>query len=167
MNLAEFTHNFNRSAIEAKTPMARVELIAGLLGTAFGTGREEVAIFSFDKSREILVFIWPQSLKSVGSIPLNAHRCLVSKTAVEQKGWLDNSFASTPHLYMFEHFLSDKVKRVPIQKIMSIPVMSGETLKGVIQIARKGLDRDGAGTDFTPADLTSLTSFGAVVADYL
>lgn len=167
MDIAEFTQNFNKSVAGAKSPLAKVEMIAESLGTAFGVGRDEVAIFSFDKSREILVFIWPHSLKSIGSIPLNAHRCLVATTAVEQKGGLDNSFASTPHLYMFEHFLSEKVKRVPIQKIMSVPVMINNTLKGVIQIARKGSDRDSAGADFTNADLESLSTVAAIIGNYL
>ncbi len=167
MNLEQFAQDFNKSVAEAKSPMERVEIIAGSLGAAFGAGSDEVAIFSFDKSREMLVFIWPHSLKSVGSIPMNAHRCLVAKTAIEKRGGLDNSFVSTPHLYMFEHFLSEKEKRVPIQKIMSVPVMSGDNLKGVVQIARKGPDRENAGADFTTSDLAFLTAIAGVIADYL
>lgn len=167
MNLEQFTQNFNKSIADAKSPKDKIEVIVGSLGAAFGVGRDEVAIFSLDKSREVLVFIWPQSLNSIGSIPLNAHRCLVSKTAIEKTGGLDNSFSSTPHLYMFEHFLSEKDKRVPIQKIMSVPVISGDILKGVVQIARKGPDRESAGPDFTAADLASLAAFSGVIAGYL
>lgn len=167
MNAEEFRLNFEREIAVASSPVNKIETIAAALANAFGVGTDEVAIFSFDSSREVLVFIWPQSLKSVGSIPLNAHRCLVAKTAVEARSGLDNSFASTPHLYMFEHFLSEKVKRVPIQKIMSVSVMDGEQLKGVIQIARKGADRDSAGPDFTNTDLESLVAFASVIARYL
>lgn len=167
MNAEQFALDFNNVIAGAESPMKRVETIAASLGTAFGVGRDEVAIFSFDKSREVLVFIWPHSLKSIGSIPLNAHRCLVTKTALELKGSMDNSFASTPHLYMFEHFLSEKEKRVPIQKIMSAPIMSGSTFKGVVQVARKGLDRESSGADFSVADLELLTSAARIVADYL
>lgn len=167
MNSEEFRVTFEKSIAAASTPIQKYEVIATLIAAAFSVREDEVALFSYDVSREVLVFVWPKSLKSVGSIPLNAHRCLVSKTAVEKKGVLDNSFASTPHLYMFEHFLSDKVKRIPIQKIMSVPVMTGDQLKGVVQTARKGLDRDSSGADFTTTDLALLTFISELVGKYL
>ena len=140
----------------ALTPRERFRVTADFLAGVFAVQTDEVAIFSCDDSRETLVFEWPDSLKTVGSIPLNAHRCLVSKCAVEKRGALDNHFASTPHLQMFEQFLSDRNKRIPIQKIISVPVLSGSTVKGVVQIARKGSDRSAAGADFTTADLNIL-----------
>jgi len=167
MNSEEFRVTFGKSIAAASTPIQKYEVIATLIATAFSIREDEVALFSYDVSREVLVFVWPKSLKSVGSIPLNAHRCLVSKTAVEKKGVLDNSFASTPHLYMFEHFLSDKGKRIPIQKIMSVPVMTGDQLKGVVQTARKGPDRDSSGADFTSADLALLTFISGLIGEYL
>lgn len=167
MDLDQFKDQFNTSIVDAKSPKERVELIVALLCTAFGAGKDEVALFSFDKSREVLVFIWPKSLNTIGSIPLNAHRCLVSKTAVEQKGGLDNRFSSTPHLHMFEHFLSEKDKRIPIQKIMSAPILSGGILKGVVQIARKGQDRESSGADFNNSDLEFLSATTELFAGYL
>lgn len=167
MNIEDFRLNFEREIAAASSPMNKIEIVAASLGRFFGVGVDEIAIFAFDSSREVLVFVWPHSLKSVGSIPLNAHRCLVAKTAVEKRGVLDNSFASTPHLYMFEHFLSEKAKRVPIQKIMSAPVMADGQLKGVLQIAKKGAERDSAGADFTTKDLEALTAVTALIAGYL
>lgn len=167
MNVEEFVENFKKTITDINSPSEKIEVIAGLLGAVFGVSGDEVAVFSLDKSRDVLVFIWPRSLKSIGSIPMNAHRCLVTKTAADRKGGLDNSFASTPHLYMFEHFLSNKESRIPIQKIMSVPVMSGDQLKGVVQIARKGSDRDSAGEDFTTADLSFLSAAAELIADYL
>jgi hypothetical protein len=167
MNVEEFRLKIACEIDMAAPPMKKIEAIAALLASAFGVASDEVAIFSFDSSREVLVFVWPHSLKSIGSIPLNAHRCVVAKTAVEARGGLDNSFASTPHLYMFEHFLSEKEKRVPIQKIMSVPMMANEQLKGVVQIARKGADRDSAGADFTTADLELLTAAAGLLAGYI
>lgn len=167
MNLDQFKAEFNTSITEAKSPKEKIDVIVASLCNVFGVGKDEVALFSFDKSREVLVFIWPKSLNTIGSIPLNAHRCLVSKTAVEQKGGLDNRFSSTPHLHMFEHFLSEKDKRVPIQKIMSAPVVSGETLKGVVQIARKGHDRESTGADFTTADLELLSAITDLISGHL
>lgn len=167
MNIEEFRQYFERKIADASSPIEKNKSIAMILAAAFGVGSDEVAIFSFDKSREVLVFVWPDSLKSVGSIPLSAHRCLVARTAVENRGELDNSFASSPHLYMFEYFLSEKEKRVPIQKIMSVPLVNGAQFKGVVQIARKGADRESAGADFSARDLDLLTAIATVIANYL
>jgi GAF domain-containing protein len=167
MDFATFSGRFASSIAAAATPIERYELIATHLGEYFGVKGDEVSLFSFDPSRDTLVFIWPRSLKTVGSIPLNAHKCMVSKTAVEQQARLDNAFATTPHLHMFEHFLSDKVKRIPIQKIMSAPVLGSGGLKGVVQVARKGPDRQSAGADFTDGNLHDLCDFAAMLGDYL
>lgn len=167
MDFAEFSGRFASSIAAAATPIDRYELIASQLGEYFGVKADEVSLFSFDQSRDMLVFIWPGSMKSVGSIPLNAHKCMVSKTAVEKQAVLDNSFATTPHLHVFEHFLSDEAKRIPIQKIMSAPVVDSAGLKGVIQVARKGVDRQAAGDDFTSDNLHDLCGFAAMLSDYL
>jgi len=167
MNSEEFREAFEKSIAAVSSPIQKYEVIATLIAGAFSVKDDEIALFSYDTSREVLVFVWPKSLKSVGSIPLNAHRCLVSRTAVEKKGELDNSFASTPHLYMFEHFLSDKVKRIPIQKIMSVPVMMGDQLKGVVQTARKGPDRDSSGPDFSSTDLALLTFMSGIIGEHI
>jgi len=167
MNSEGFREAFEKSIAAVSSPIEKYEVIATLIAAAFSLKDDEVALFSYDTSREVLVFVWPKSLKSVGSIPLNAHRCLVSRTAVEKMGVLDNSFASTPHLYMFEHFLSDKMKRIPIQKIMSVPVMIRDQLKGVVQTARKGPDRDSSGVDFSSADLALLTFISGLIAEHI
>jgi hypothetical protein len=167
MNPEEFRELFEKSIAAVSSPIQKHEVIATLVATAFSVKEDEVALFSYDMSREVLVFVWPKSLKSVGSIPLNAQRCLVSNTAAEKKGVLDNSFATTPHLYMFEHFLSDKAKRIPIQKIMSVPVMMGDQLKGVVQAARKGPDRYSCGADFCSADLALLTFISGMLGEFI
>lgn len=167
MEFEEFREVFEKAISDVSSPIQKYKVIAATIGTAFNVRDDEIAIFSYDSSREMLVFVWPQSLVRVGSIPLNAHRCLVSKTAIEKKAVLDNNFASTPHLYMFEHFLSDKAMRVPIQKIISVPVVKDNQVRGVVQIARKGQDRDSSGADFSSADLALLGKVSEIIAGYL
>ena len=60
-----------------------------------------------------------------------------------------------------EYFLADKEKRVPIQEIMSVPVMQGEKMKGVVQIATNCADHDNASADFSVVDLDLLTDLTA------
>jgi hypothetical protein len=80
---------------------------------------------------------------------------------------LNNTFVSTPHLFIFEHFLSDKAERVPIQKIMSVPVFDNGLLKGVVQVTRKGVSREDAGPDFSSDNLKDLATIVKVVTRYL
>ena len=166
MNIPDFLGDFEARLATAESPRTRVRIIVESLTGMFEVKEDEIALFTLDSSRDMLVFVWPESLKGIGSIPLTAHRCVVTRTALENSSFLDNSFSSTPHLQMFEHFLLDKEKRVPIQKIMSSPLHDGETLKGVIQIARKGPDRDAAGADFKSSDTELLTRVAAIIARY-
>ena len=54
---------------------------------------------------------------------------------------------------------------MPIQKIMSVPVPpSGGTVRGVVQVSRKGLDRSLAGADFTNEDLKLLEQAAEILA---
>ena len=56
-------------------------------------------------------------------------------------------------------------EQMPIQKIMSAPVMSSEgNVMGVVQISRKGLDPSIAGADFTGEDLKQLEQAAKILA---
>lgn len=125
------------------------------------------SLFPLDNNRMMLIFTWPEGLKIIGNIPYDANNCLVARTASTGQASIDNTFASTPHLFIYEHFISDTSKPLPIQKIMSAPVMSGSELKGVIQIARKGVDLESAGPDFTEKNLEDLSAVAALIAGYL
>lgn len=167
MSLSDSAEKFAKLVAEAPSPVKKLEVIAGVLARTFKVDVSEIGIFTFDADREMLVFVWPVSGHAIGSIPLNAHKCLATKTALEKTGEFNNSFASTPHLAMFESFIPGKENRVPIQKILSVPIMKGDRLRGVIQISRKGPDRESAGPDFTRADLNHMSTVAAILADHL
>lgn len=167
MGFAKFCDRFAASLAAVATPRERYDLVAICMGEYFGVHVDEVSLFSFDKDRMALVFIGDIASKIAGNIPLDAKNCLVSRTAVTRKGSIDNDFSSTPHLHAFEYLISDTSKRIPIRKIMSAPVMNAAGLKGVIEIARKGVTLESAGADFTDKDLEDLAVFATLLADYL
>jgi GAF domain-containing protein len=142
----------------------RLDAAAEALARAFHVKHDEVAIFSFDPKFDSLRFLWPKKLRTAGSVPLSAHRSLVAKTAQERNDTLDNAFAATPHVFIFERFRLDITGGVPIQKIMSVPMLAGGELKGVIQVSRKGEERDGCGPDFSPGNLAALSRLAALIA---
>ncbi len=148
-------------------PLERLAVAAGEVAGFFGVTAEDIAIFSCDSARQALILRWPASLRSVGSIPMNAANCLVARTVREGEAFCDNAFTSTPHLYLFEHFLSPKEERIPIQKIISAPVVLDNELCGALQVARKGVNRDAAGNDFSDADLAHLLRLATTLAPFI
>ena len=55
-------------------------------------------------------------------------------------------------------------EQMPIQKIMSVPVVHSGNVMGVVQISRKGLDASLAGADFTGDDLKQLEQAAEILA---
>jgi len=155
------------SLASTDVPIERYALITGCLGGYFAVEADEISLFLLDKDRNMLVFTWPRGVKIMGNIPIDAGNCLVARTASTRETSIDNRFASTPHLFIYEHFVSGRPGSLPIQKIMSVPVVSGNELKGVIQVGRKGVDLESAGADFSEKNLEDLSAFAALFAQYL
>lgn len=143
----------------------KIEAAANAFCRVFGVEQDEVAIFRVDTRLDSFSFLWPPEMRKSGSIPFSANRSLVSTTAGERKGFMDNSFATTPHLFVFESF--GLKPRSAIQKIMSVPMLKGEELMGVIQVCRKGEDMDVALRNFTQPELAALGEMAKVIARHL
>uniref|UniRef100_C6E9E7 GAF domain-containing protein n=1 Tax=Geobacter sp. (strain M21) TaxID=443144 RepID=C6E9E7_GEOSM len=143
----------------------KVESAVDALCRIFTVERNEVAIFALDRERDAFSFIWPDDLRKSGSIPFTADRSLLAITARQRRGSLNNNFASTPHLFVFESF--GKEKTGPIQRIMSAPMLKGEELAGVVQVCRKGPDADASVRRFTEPELAALCAIANVLARHL
>ena len=143
----------------------KVDCAVKALCRVFKVGENEVAMFGYDGRLDCFHFLWPTEMRSSGSIPFSANRSLVSVTAAERRGFMDNSFASTPHLFVFEGFGKDK--NTPIQKIMSVPMLKGEELRGVIQLCRKGEEGDCGLASFTGPELSALAELAKVIGRQL
>jgi GAF domain-containing protein len=166
MDIGEFEGKFGARLTGLPPGEERVELAAVTLCKVFKVKPEEVAIFAMDGSGEALGFLWPKQLRTAGSVPISAHQSLVVRTVESAKAHVDNSFAATQHVSIFEHFRRDS-SGMPIQKIISAPVVSGGVVKGVIQVSRKGETREAAGDDFTAGDLAVLVRLAGVIAPAL
>lgn len=146
---------------------ARLEEAARFICRAFSVKPDEVVIFSLDDKSEFLSFLWPVKLKDAGAIPLTAAIPLVVQTARENRGFLNNFFAVTPHASAFEQFQIGNSAPLPIQKIMSVPMGSNGKVAGVIQVCRKGEDVARAGSDFSSNELIALQRIAEVIARVL
>jgi hypothetical protein len=142
--------------------------LAVKISNGFNARKEEVAILRLSPDAKVLSFVFPIKLSLVGAIPLTTTHSLAAKTIRDKRGEFVNNFASYKHATVFEAVdLSEGEKAVPIQKIMSSPMILDGKVVGVIQISRKARQGDPAGPDFTHADLAQLASVGSVLGKYI
>src|SRR5271166_3990092 len=131
------------------------------LAQILGVRRSEVALLRLEKNS--LRFIFPPELRSAGVLPLSGS-AVAARTAATRCPLLSNTFMRVKHVSLFEAVKlgteADEDDRshgqLPIQKIMSVPVVHTGTVRGVVQVSRKGLDSSVAGIDFTSEDLKQL-----------
>lgn len=129
--------------------------------------RSEVALLRLEKGS--LRFIFPPELRSAGVLPLSGS-AVAARTAATKTPLLSNSFMRVKHVSLFE---AVKIKaeeedrsqeQMPIQKIMSVPVLHSGNVMGVVQVSRKGLDPSLSGADFTAEDMKQLEKAAEIIA---
>jgi transcriptional regulator with GAF, ATPase, and Fis domain len=129
--------------------------------------RSEIALLRIEKGS--LRFVFPVELRSAGVLPLTGS-AVAARTAATRTPLLSNSFMRVKHVSLFEAVKlspgeEDKsMEQMPIQKIISVPVASGDKVIGVVQVSRKGLDPKMAGADFTSEDLKKLEQAADILA---
>jgi hypothetical protein len=138
--------------------------LAARLARRFGVRDDEVGILRVEGST--LVFCHPAKLQEVGRIPLNSSSSIAARTANTRRPEMLNNFSQVKHTSFFEAVnLSEAevgdgerpdLRGKVIQKLISVPVMEGRTVRGVIQVSRKGPSSSAAGPDFTQQDLQQL-----------
>jgi len=167
------------AAAPAMAPERSVEFVLGqantpakfctALGKLFGVRATEVALLRLEKG--LLRFLFPEQLKTAGSIPVSSSSSVAAHTASTKKTELFNTFARVKHARVFETVKlttpedNDQSQQAAIQKLMSAPVLSPDRkVLGVIQVCRKGFELTSAGPDFTTEDLQQLELAAKVAA---
>ena len=129
--------------------------------------RSEVALLRLEKNS--LRFVFPPELRAAGLLPLSGS-AVAARTAATRTSLLSNSFPRVKHVSLFESVKlggveEDSAQQMPIQKIMSVPVVSAEgNVLGVVQVSRKGPDASLAGSDFAGDDLKQLEKATQILA---
>ena len=169
MNPDEFCRQLELRLQGLPSGPARVAEAVRGLQQAFGVGTDAIALVALKGT--VLNFLWPEKLQKVGFIPLNSHDSLVARTVRENRGFVHNRFATARHAGVFEMVQLDqerKEKPRPIQKILSVPLPGADgTVKGAVQVSRKGAKDDPALPDFTPQDLAFLGRLATILGPSL
>jgi hypothetical protein len=138
-------------------PQALLDVIRQV-AKLFGVREDEVAIMEVVPSGRTLRFVVPEKLRAVGSIPLTSTTALAARTVRERRSDILNNFPIARHATVFEGVPLGRHTGESIQKIMSSPIVRGNTVVGVAQICRKGASLTDAGPDCTQRDLSELQS---------
>lgn len=169
--MAEKSESYQASgAAAAVAPDRSVEFVLNQADTAekfcsalsklFAVRAMEVALLRVDNG--LLKFVFPEQLKTAGSIPVSSSSSVAAHTASTKKTQLFNSFTKVKHARVFETVKlsssgEDPSEQACIQKLMSVPVLSSaRKVLGVIQVSRKAFDAATAGPDFTLEDVQQL-----------
>lgn len=151
------------------TTDAQIQLLVATLSRIFNVDLNEVAIYRLDEDRGVLRFLWPEKLKHIGAIPYSSFDSLAARTAREGIVLLENSFALQRHANAYEKIRLESgvaASPKPIQKIISAPIFKDATVRGVIQLSRKG-DANGPQTpNFTDEDGATLLALAGVFGQH-
>jgi len=137
------------------------------LSKLFGVRASEIALLRVEG--KMLRFLFPEELKTAGTIPLSSSSSIAAHTAISKKVELFNNFPRVKHASIFETVKlaqqSEQPDPLTIQKLISGPVLDahGKVL-GVLQVCRKGFDLPSAGPDFTLDDLRQMEGATSTLA---
>jgi hypothetical protein len=142
------------------------ERVVKAVSGAFSAKSDEVAILILTSDNKHLRFIAPRKFTDLGTIPITKRDSIAVNVLGRKVGEAINNVPMVKHVAFFESVkLRDRV--VPIQKMITVPILNRGNPVGVAQISRKGETPAEAGPDFTPGDVKKAQDLFESVAPYL
>ncbi len=162
-DLKKWVNELARQGEEAES--IRLNRAVELISRNFGVQMHEVAILGLTSDEKSLQFLAPDTLRTVGQIPLSSTKALAARTVREKRPELVNHFSVVPHASVFEAVpINESERAEAIQKIMSAPITLEGRVIGVVQVSRKGKAAGDAGADFTYPQLRELKTIADALA---
>ncbi|HXK11807.1 MAG TPA: GAF domain-containing protein [Vicinamibacteria bacterium] len=131
----------------------------------FSCKTDEVAILILSADGRHLRFIAPRRFSDLGSIPVTKRDSIAVGVLTRRTGEVINNVPMVRHVSFFES-IKLRDKPVPIQKMVTAPLLVRGQAIGVAQVSRKGETPRDAGPDFTPADLRRAQELLDSIAPY-
>ncbi len=142
------------------------ERVVKHVANMFGAKNDEVAILFLTTDAKHLRFVAPRKFADLGTIPITKRDSIAVNIFARKSGEAINNVPMVKHVAFFESVkLRDRA--VPIQKMITVPILHDGEAMGVAQVSRKGESAAEAGTDFTPADVRRAQEVFEIVAPYL
>ena len=128
------------------------ERVVKVVSQEFSCKQEEVAVLLLSSDGRHLRFVAPRRFAELGSIPTSKRDSIAVGVLSKRSGDVINNVPMVKHVSFFES-IKLKDKPIPIQKMVTTPLLVKGQPVGVVEISRKGETSRDAGPDFTPADL--------------
>ena len=146
--------------------MDMCERVVKYVAGTFAARQDEVAILFLTSDRKHLRFAAPRKFADLGTIPVTKRDSIAVNIFGRKAGEAMNNVPMVKHVAFFESVkLRDRA--VPIQKMITVPILQGEDAIGVAQISRKGETPAEAGPDFTASDVRKAQEIFQAVARFL
>jgi len=130
-----------------------------------GAKTDEVAILWLTSDSKHLRFLAPKKFVHLGTIPLTKRDSIAVTVFAKKVGEANNNVPLVKHVSFFESVkLRDRV--LPIQKMITVPIVHHGQTVGVAQVSRKGDTASEAGLDFTTHDVEKVQGIFEAVAPY-
>jgi hypothetical protein len=142
------------------------ERIVKTVASMFGAKADEVAILFLTSDEKHLRFLAPRKFADLGSIPVTKRDSIAVNILGKKAGEAMNNVPMVKHVAFFESVkLRDRA--VPIQKMITVPILHQGKAVGVAQLSRKGETPSEAGPDFSAADVKRVQELFEAVAPHL
>jgi hypothetical protein len=142
------------------------ERVVKSASAAFGAKSDEVAILMVTSDGKHLRFVSPRKFSELGTIPVTKRDSIAVNILGRKAGEALNNVPMVKHVAFFES-VKLRDRPVPIQKMITVPILHEDEPIGVAQISRKGETPRDAGPDFTSADVKKAEDFFRAIAPYL
>jgi hypothetical protein len=133
---------------------------------AFSCKSDEVAILLLSSDGRHLRFVAPRPFAELGTIPVTKRDSIAVNVLARRTGEVINNVPMVKHVSFFES-IKLRDRPVPIQKMVTTPLIVKGQAVGVAEISRKGETPREAGADFTARDLTRAKEIFDAVAPFL
>jgi hypothetical protein len=133
---------------------------------AFGVKPDEIAILLLTTDAKHLRFVAPRQFAELGSIPVTKRDSIAVNILGKKGGEALNNVPQVRHVAFFES-IKLRDRPVPIQKMITVPILNRGEAVGVAQVSRKGETPASAGADFSPSDVQKAQDVFESVAPYL
>jgi hypothetical protein len=142
------------------------ERIVKRVSGTFGVKADEVAILLLTSDGRHLRFVSPRQFAELGTIPITKRDSIAVNILGKKAGEALNNVPQVRHVAFFES-IKLRERPVPIQKMITVPILHRGDSVGVAQVSRKGETSGAAGSDFSAADVKKVQDFFESLAPYL
>lgn len=143
------------------------ERIVKSVSIEFGAKNDEVAILVLTSDQKHLRFAAPRKFADLGTIPISKRDSIAVNVLARKSGEAMNNVPMVRHVSFFESVRIKDRPAVPIQKMITVPILLRDEVVGVAQVSRKGDSASEAGPDFTQSDVARAQDLFSKISPYL